>query len=68
MNLIIEKNYKHMIPYLNFQYDSPSIILEYSFDTSYYNQYDASPSGELPKVQSNVLVEMKGGNTRKEVT
>jgi hypothetical protein len=44
------------------------MIPEDSFDTSYYNQYDVSPSGELPKVQSNVLVEMKGGNTTKEVT
>lgn len=39
-----------------------------SSDTSYYNQYDASSNGKLPKVQSNVPTKMKGGNTTKEVT
>jgi predicted ester cyclase len=62
-----ESNYRRKLQayrkaYPNFQYESPSMILEDSFDITYYNQYDAGPSGELPKVQSNVLVEMKGGN------
>lgn len=39
------------------------MILVDRFDTSYYNQYDVGPSGEWPKVQSNVLAKMKGGNT-----
>jgi len=44
------------------------MIPKNSFDTSYYNQYDASPSGELPKAQSNVPTKMKGRNIVKEVT
>jgi hypothetical protein len=44
------------------------MIPKISFDTSYYNQYDASPSGKLPKVQSNVPTKMKGRNIVKEVT
>jgi len=68
-----EVNYRRKLQayreaYPNFQYDSPSMIPKDSFDTSYYNQYDVGPSGELPKVQSNALVEMKGGNIIEDVT
>jgi len=68
-----EVNYKWKLQayreaYPNFQYDSPSMIPNDSFDTSYYNQYEVGPNGELPKVQSNAPTQMKGGNTIEEIT
>jgi hypothetical protein len=43
------------------------VTLENSFNTSYFNQYDANPTGKILKVQSNALIKLKKGNTTEEV-
>ncbi len=43
------------------------MILEDGFNKLNSNQYDASPSGEILKVQSNAPIELKRGNIAKEV-
>lgn len=41
--------------YRNFQYNSPFVTVEDSFDTLDFNQYDVGPSGESLKVQLTIL-------------
>jgi hypothetical protein len=53
--------------YPNFQYDSPFVTLKDNFHTLNFNWYDVGPRGESPKVQSIVLAEMKGGDTREKI-
>jgi hypothetical protein len=43
------------------------VTLEDGFNTSNSNQYDANPSGEILKVQSNALIELKRGKNIEEV-
>ncbi len=54
------KSYKETYP--KFNYDSPSTILEDSFNISNFNQYDACPSGEDQEVQSSPHVELTEGD------
>ncbi len=42
------------------------MTLENSFDTSNFNQYDASLSVEIQEVQSNAHAKLKGGDIIKE--
>ncbi len=51
-----------MESYPKFKYDSPSTTPKDSFNTSNFNQYEASPSGEAQEIQSSPLVELKGGD------
>jgi hypothetical protein len=67
----MKPNYKRKLKayheaYPEFRYDSPSTTLEDNFSTSDFNQYEASPSGEVQEVQSSALVEMKGRDPLKE--
>jgi hypothetical protein len=66
-----ETNYKKNLrvywkTYPKFWYDSPFVILEDSFDTSNFNQYDVGLSVEIQEVQSNAHAKLKGGNIIKE--
>ncbi len=47
--------------------ESPFVTLKDNFNISDFNQYETGPSGEAQKVQSNSLVNLKGGDTIKEV-
>lgn len=59
------KSYKETYP--KFKYDSPSTILEDSFNISNFNQYDACPSGEDQEVHSSPHVELMEGDFIEEV-
>ncbi len=58
------KAYKEAYP--KFKYDSSSTTPKNSFNTSNFNQYEASPSGEAYEVQSSPPIESRGGDTIEE--
>lgn len=67
-----ETNYKRRLKayretYFKFKYDSPFTTPKDSFNTSNFNQYEASPSGKAQEVQSSPPMEMRGRNTIEEV-
>ncbi len=68
MKPTIGGSWKHTNKHIqNFDYDSPFVTLEDGFNTLDSNQYDANPSGEILKVQSNAPKKLKRGKTIEEV-
>lgn len=52
--------------YLEFKYDSPFAAFEDNFNTSDFN-HEASPNGEAQEAQSNISIELRGGDIIEEV-